>query len=807
MTSLPAFQRADRVDLWNDGPAAMVLGICLILLLTTIFYFPALFLHRTLANGDISIIDLPFFEYFAQVVSGKASPLWSTEMWGGHPLFAEGQFGFAHPLNIIWAAIATRLLGSIYAMNLFYWLLKAASGLGVLGLCRSLGASIWASTFAAIAVAFCPIWANQEYALPLFHAMSWVPWVLWSMETWLKQVSLRSAVVFGITLSLLALSGYSQVLYGLVIYASVTLVVALLQARTRREWAKTWRKRAALAVVVAAVAAGLAAVQLIPQIELIGQSHRSYGIGMPFAGLTPLKNYVRGFLVSDYTHSAGIGSVLICALASAAMLLAVPGRVKAHLVAAIILIILGWERATPIFSFLYDHHLVPGLNYFRHTDMFTAIGCVGIAVAAAFTLDRLPGALALPWRAGSGNRMVANQYRRYAGFTALAVFWILVVLTLRISWLSATHVVVATAAALAAYGLIKNYKPRLVAPTLTLLLAVETLAVRMHPFDFLSTDVFGKPPEVTAIQSAADWRDFKMMTVSLAGLIAFVSPDSPELPFRVRQALAVIAPSTNLRWNLPSMNGNLALALKRRMMVESMLSEEILGKVATPPGRRLIDFLGIRFITAGAELTTAGFRPLYFDRRDQIKTRDDDVQVLDENEAALPRLQLYSHYRAVDSPEAAVDAIKNLQAPELVIEDPGRRASEMPSSDSEPGTNQPGRITVLEATDTEYRIKIATSKPQWLFLADANYPGWVATLDGKDARVFSAQVLGKAVQVPAGTHDVILTFRSKSFRLGLLVSLATLTAAVMGLALAPMLWSLWRRRQKVPSRLAPKGPG
>lgn len=782
-----AFARLKAVDVCRDGSIAMAAGACLIFLLTTLFYFPALFLHRTLANGDISIIDLPFFEFFAQIIGGKASPLWSTKMWGGHPFFAEGQGGFAQPLNIAWAAVVTPLVGAIYAMNLFYWLLKIASGIGVLGLCRTLGASFWASTFAAVAVAFCPIWANQEYAQPLFHALAWVPWVLWSMEAWLKHPNLRSAVVFGIALSLLALSGYSQVAYGLIVYASATLVVAPLQTLTRREWAKDWRKRAALVVVVAAVAIGLAAVQLIPQIELVGQSHRSDGIGMPFAGLTPLKHYVRGFLVSDYAHSAGIGSLLICILMSAATLLPMPDRVKAHMLAAMILIILGWERATPIFSLLYDHQLVPGLKYFRHTDVFTAIGCIGVAVAAAFTLDRLSGANALQCKTGSNNRLPAHRYLRCAGFAPLAVFWIFAVSTLRADWLLATHVAVAAAAALVAYYFAKYHMRQLVAPALTFVLVVETLAVRMHPFDFVPATVFAKPPEVAAIQSTADWREFKMMTVSFAGLIAFVSPQSPELPFRVRKTLAAIAPVTNMRWDLPSMNGNLALALKRRMMVENMLWNEVLGKVATPPGLRLIDFLGIRFITSASDLSTPHFRTLYIDERSDIQTPDNRANFTLQNEAALPRFQLYSRYQAVDSPEAAVETIKNLKAPELVIEDPERHLSGMPSTNSEPDMDQPGRIKILDATDTEYRLQVSTAKPRWLFLADANYPGWVATVDGKAASVFSAQVLGKAVQIPPGNHDVVVAFRSISFRLGLVVTAVTVATLLVGFLFALIL--------------------
>ena len=44
--------------------------------------------------------------------------------------------------------------------------------------------------------------------------------------------------------------------------------------------------------------------------------------------------------------------------------------------------------------------------------------------------------------------------------------------------------------------------------------------------------------------------------------------------------------------------------------------------------------------------------------------------------------------------------------------------------------------------------------------------------------VFSAQLLGKAVAIPAGKHKVELYFSSSTFRYGLLLSLLSLVIAV-----------------------------
>jgi uncharacterized membrane protein YfhO len=57
-----------------------------------------------------------------------------------------------------------------------------------------------------------------------------------------------------------------------------------------------------------------------------------------------------------------------------------------------------------------------------------------------------------------------------------------------------------------------------------------------------------------------------------------------------------------------------------------------------------------------------------------------------------------------------------------------------------------------------------------LVLHDTYYPGWIAEVDGKSAPIFQADVLFRAIELPAGTHRV--TFRFAPF------SLANLRAAL-----------------------------
>jgi hypothetical protein len=774
----------------RNSRLAFVPGVCLILVLTTLFWFPALVWHQTVIHTDNSTIDIPFIDFFARMIRGQVSPVWSDKIYGGHPLFAESQGGFAHPLNIVWAAIVTPLVGTIYSLNLFYWLLMNIGGIGMIGLCRLLGASTWASAFAALAVVFSPIWANELYVLPVFHTLVWIPWSLWAMENWLKRPTAQSASLFGAAGALVCLAGYPQGLHGMIIFVLARLLVIPFQPDMRREWAASWRLRTASAVVAVGIGAGLASVQLLPLFELTGQSHRSEGIGILFAGSIPLTSYFRGLLVTSYGsdrffYFPGVGSLLVCVLASSAFIFPVPARIKGYMVAVLVMLVLGMERATPLFRFVYDNNLLPGLSYFRTAVFYLALAAIGIAILAAFAIDGLVRWLA-QWRETPPAERTQSSIAKIIGLLLLTLFWSWALFSLGPSRPLAVQIGIISVVGAAIVGILRCHRQDLLGPFFAIIVAIECIALRLHPFRFFDPDVLAKPAAITAIQAARNWQEYKTTTLSLAVLFTLEPPRSPELGSRVRRMVAAISPMTNLAFDLPMMNGNLALMLRRRSAVEDLLQDEIRGGVATPPGLRLIDLLAVRFVTHDSRIDTAGFRPVHFDERNQIWTM--------ENEAALPRFQIYARHQTVDSLEAALNGVKNLKNRTLVIEnlDPAL-GMDVPNGGDDGSTDAgpPAHFKVLKAGSTKYLLRVSASKPAWLFLADANYPGWTASIDDNEVPVFSAQVLGKAIAIPPGTHSVTIEFRSMSFRYGLVITFLTL-----GLLVVLWGWSFAQQRRQ-----------
>ncbi len=69
-----------------------------------------------------------------------------------------------------------------------------------------------------------------------------------------------------------------------------------------------------------------------------------------------------------------------------------------------------------------------------------------------------------------------------------------------------------------------------------------------------------------------------------------------------------------------------------------------------------------------------------------------------------------------------------------------------------------GSIEFLEYSATSITLNVNVSSATYLFLADAYYPGWQATLNGEAVPVYRANVMFRAVPVPAGESTVTFEF-------------------------------------------------
>lgn len=102
--------------------------------------------------------------------------------------------------------------------------------------------------------------------------------------------------------------------------------------------------------------------------------------------------------------------------------------------------------------------------------------------------------------------------------------------------------------------------------------------------------------------------------------------------------------------------------------------------------------------------------------------------------------------------------------------------------------DQPGQATIVEYDDTRVVLQVETSAPAYLILRDAFYPGWTAEVNGEPKPVLRANVIFRALQVPAGQSRVVFAFEPHLWRAALAGGALLWVAAIM------LLLMLLRRR-------------
>lgn len=199
------------------------------------------------------------------------------------------------------------------------------------------------------------------------------------------------------------------------------------------------------------------------------------------------------------------------------------------------------------------------------------------------------------------------------------------------------------------------------------------------------------------------------------------------------------------------------------------------------------------------------------------------------DEGALPRAYVVGAARALDGPDAVLEALASeAHEPERIVllersPDPlpaaasfwrtrlrGLRDGAMawlgiardprlgtvplglilpsapsaPSAQNATGNAPAGRVSWIEDAPERVVLRVSGAQPGLLVLRDTFYPGWTVLVDGQPAPLLRADVLFRAVPLPAGDHTVEFRYRSLPLERGLII--AAITACLtMGLAVVP----------------------
>ena len=92
-----------------------------------------------------------------------------------------------------------------------------------------------------------------------------------------------------------------------------------------------------------------------------------------------------------------------------------------------------------------------------------------------------------------------------------------------------------------------------------------------------------------------------------------------------------------------------------------------------------------------------------------------------------------------------------------------------------------GQINFVSYDSTRIALRVSAPAPAYLVLKEAFYPGWEATVNDAPAPIFRANLLFRAVPIPAGESAVVFRFDPPLWRAALYIGVALWMIAVLSL--------------------------
>jgi hypothetical protein len=161
---------------------------------------------------------------------------------------------------------------------------------------------------------------------------------------------------------------------------------------------------------------------------------------------------------------------------------------------------------------------------------------------------------------------------------------------------------------------------------------------------------------------------------------------------------------------------------------------------------------------------TGMFLPLLPSDRGEFRlAHSGDVKIY-ENLDHLPRAQLAYEIIGVATADEALAALQTAQVT------PGQSAvvEGLASFSAQPAPTDGAMIRSYTAERVQ--IQTRTAGEALLVLGDTAFPGWVATVDGRPAPIYTTNYLFRGVMIPPGEHTVIFEYRPQSWQQGLWLS-------------------------------------
>lgn len=733
--------------------------------------------------GDAPAVLFPFVEYTKSRLPDV--PLWNPHIVGGRPFLANMQSAIFSPFSVpSYVMPFYESLALVAALKLF------VAAFGTYLLSRALGMRFGGGLFAGVAFGF-NLWLVTWLVYPHSSVWALMPLLLFLVVCLVRRPDALRTAALALVAAAILVSGHPESAAHALGAALALLVLRVVQAR-RSENAPAARPLLMFAGAIA-LSVALAAVAIVPFAELllrsadidqrggsgddqIVQARFLFGILIPDYWGRPTGTPLEGFLLSR----ALFGGVLTVVLAAAALLLKPTGeRVAVGAFGLVcLLVVVG---APGVFD------LVTALPPFSsgHNTRLAILFLLCLALLGGWGFDdvieRRPGRLvsfglaglmlfALAWVLGGGKASLSDLGP--AARIGLA-FGTPPPLTepgyadvIRLASLLAFLVLAGTALALLALRGRGRIGPTLFGVAAVALCVVDLFRIGVGYNPAIDRSV-AEQPATGAVRYLESRRPLRFVG---AGQARQIPQNIVGMRFGLYEARGYDLPvdrrydrlwrrevSPEYPSQVGPFPGYIPLSVprfdERRLRTLSLLG---VGDVLVPPTDPPLRAPGLRIAYDGADATVYA------------------------NDEALPRTWVVGAQEVAGSEREALDEVT----------DPGfdPMAKAVVESDVKGLPRQPGLLPAGSSRIESYgpervTLRARAARPSLLVLSDLHYPGWKATLDGRDVPIERTNYVMRGVSLPPGEHRVEFRYEPLSWRIGWIVSLLGLLALAAIVAL------------------------
>jgi hypothetical protein len=762
----------------------------LLAVLTALFFWrlltPNLADRASFPPGDFSYQFWAFSTFEARELSAGRLPLWNPYTYSGAPFWADIQSAVLYPLSLLTLILSGPWGFSFFALEVeaivHFWLAGTFTYLFVRRLTQHRAAAL----FSAIVFTFGGyLTGYPSQQLAVLETVTWLPLMLFFTDRALVDRSenppfLRpnplDALAAGVVLGLALLAGHPQsamfVFYTFALYA-IFLILAHRKRHDKRasqyasqsteQLAERRSTRYLLPVtplLILFVGLGLAAIAWLPGLEYLRLSVRASGMYEKMSGGFPLYDPIQMLLpgsVSFYSPLYVGVLPLVLGVWAALTLRRRETIFWGVLAAGAFLLSFGGE------TFLYSpfYLVVPGFSVFRGQERAAFIVSIALAVLAGYGFKY----------------QIANGKSQSSGFRSV-VGWLLIgAVGLNVLFFYALNN--------AGWQDTSPFNALLSQSLwLTIILALTwgvTQVARYwkqqeRPADDSSHEtrrVSGNHPSAflticflliaTLDLFTVNWRTNiypslpEEQTTVPTAVQAIRQDASPNGVFRVYNEFRIYD-NYGVPYELEDAWGASPLRLARYDEMYRTLRME-----------RVWELLNTKYVITWREELYAPSEIIY------QEPAGDDVTYVHRLDQVAPRAWLVYHTQEVDEDEA----LAQLDSGDF---DPAQMALVPPGSAlflEAPDGEETGNIEILDRTPSSLALRVSTPTDGLLVLSEVYYPGWRATLNGRNVPILRVDYALRGVPIPSGQHRVDLFFRPATFVWGATISGITLGAVAI----------------------------